>query len=139
MKALLLSSALIIISISIVHAQQSGVTTTGMNSTNTQETDSSDLTLRQEDNKLIPQPQPELVKLAIADVSEALKQTLNGDKAYKGWENSVISFYQPDNEYMIVLSDNRSAKATTYYFNSEGKLLRKEKNKKGTEPIKRDF
>lgn len=120
----------------LAQGQQTGTSSTGMSTTETTTTDSSKVTLRQEDNELVPQPQPELVKVAVNDLPEALRKTLNESDRYKGWQNAVIHKYAPANEYMLVMGNGK--KSVTYHFNEQGELIEKDKNSNKRSKIKGD-
>jgi hypothetical protein len=87
--------------------------------------DSSHYTLRQKDNELIKQPQPDLVQVDVDELPPALLKTLEKPK-FEGWRKSVIYKNKSTKEYMFTIGDGD--KATTYRFNANGELIKKEKD-----------
>jgi hypothetical protein len=91
----------------------------------TRRDDSTHYTLRQKDNELIKQPQPDLVQIDVDALPAALVKTLE-KPAYDGWKNSIIYKNKSSDEYMLVIGNGK--KSTTYRFNAKGDLIKKEKD-----------
>jgi hypothetical protein len=94
-------------------------------SDSTRKDDSTNYTLRQKDNELVKQPQPDLIQVDVDALPAALVKTLEKPK-YEGWKNSIIYKQKSSDEYMLVIGDGE--KATTYRFNAKGELIKKEKD-----------
>lgn len=87
--------------------------------------DSTNTTLRQTDNAVIRQPQPDLIQIEANELPDAVLKTLEKPK-YNGWKNSVIFKNQSSNEYMITIGEPE--KSVTYRFNEKGEIVKKDKD-----------
>jgi hypothetical protein len=93
--------------------------------TDSTRSDSTNYTLKQKDNELVKQPQPNLIQVEASQLPPPLLKTLSNSK-YEGWKNSIVYKDKATNEYMFVIGNGE--KATTYRFNAKGELIKKEKD-----------
>ncbi len=78
--------------------------------------------IKQEDNTIVTQPSPDLIKLEHEQLPESLLKILQKRK-YKGWEHSMIYKQKSTNEYILEILDGK--KSTTYRFDENGNPIKK--------------
>ena len=61
------------------------------------------------------------IPVKLEGVPSGLKQTLDSDKKYIGWEQSAIWFDKTTKEYLVHITDSSATR--TYKFDEKGKAL----------------
>jgi hypothetical protein len=85
---------------------------------------SKNVTIRQGDNQLIQQPQPDLIKIEASQLPPQLLEVLSKPR-YKGWENAMIYRQKSTREYIIEISKKGNSK--TYRFTEEGTPIKSDR------------